>query len=135
MRLIPSLVATLVFALAASAASAQTAQPAGSERGRADCFLSNTWKNWTVTPEGDTLDLRIHANDVFRVDLTPGTHATKCPNCFLVYQVRGSGWTCSPVDLDLTLANNIGLRKPRIARALRRLTPAEAKQLRSALRP
>jgi hypothetical protein len=132
MRVIPALTSILVFALGARAASAQ---PAGPERGRADCFLSNTWKNWTVTPEGDTVYLRIHVNDVFRVDLTPGTHATKCAGCFLVNEVRGSNWICSAVDLDLTLANNTGLRKPLIARSLRRLTPAEASELPKALRP
>jgi hypothetical protein len=59
------------------------------------------------------------------VDLTPGTHARKYGDRFLINQVRGSNWICSPLDLDLTLSDRQGFREPLIARSLRKLTPAE----------
>jgi hypothetical protein len=115
-----SVAAAFGLALAATAALADKAPEHGN-----NCFLSNNWKNWTASPDGDTLYLRIELNKIYRVDLTPGSHAHKYPGSFLVNQVRGSNWICSPLDLDLTLADDAGMRQPLIARSLRELTPAE----------
>lgn len=113
--------AALAAALAATAAQAD--KPADGANNH--CFLSNNWRSWTASPDGDTLYLRININDVYRVDLTKGSRAHKYPGSFLVNQVRGSSWICSPLDLDLTLADDTGMRQPLIARGLRKLTPAE----------
>ena len=118
-RLIPA-VAALGLALCATAALAD--KPAEHTN---NCFLSNNWKGWTASPDGDTLYLRIEINNIYRVDLTPGSHAHKYPGSFLVNRVRGSSWICSPLDLDLTLADDAGMRQPLIVRSLRKLTPAE----------
>jgi hypothetical protein len=53
---------------------------------------------------------------------SPGLHNG---DRFLVNRVRGSDWICSPLDLDLTLADHNGYREPLISRSLRKLTPAE----------
>ena len=115
-----SIAAAAATLLAAGAANAND-RPSQ----RASCFLSNTWTGWSATPDGDTLYLRISVRDVYRADLTPGSHVRKWGDEFLVSQVRGSNWICSPLDLDLTLADRHGIRQPLIVRSLRKLTPAE----------
>jgi hypothetical protein len=109
--------ATLLAATAATAAPERTSKDA--------CFLSNSWKGWSAPGDGDVLYLRVGLRDIYRVDLTPGTRVRKDADNFLVSQVRGSNWICSPLDLDLQLSDHHGFRQPLIARALRKLTPAE----------
>jgi len=111
--------------LAAPAARADTAPAPAAKAAGAHCFLSNTWQGWSASKDGDTLYFRININEIFQVGLTRGSHAHKYPGSFLVNQVRGSNWICSPLDLDLTLADDTGMRQPLIARSLRKLTPAE----------
>jgi len=111
-------------ALVATAATAATNPTEPARRGE-HCFLSNSWQGWSAPGGGDMLYLRVNTRDVYRVDLTPGTHARKGPENFLVSQVRGSNWICSPLDLDLTLSDHHGFREPLIARTLRKLTAAE----------
>jgi hypothetical protein len=90
-----------------------------------DCFLSNQWQGWSAPGDGDVLLLRVFLHDIWKVELTPGTRVHRFPDYFLVNEVRGSPWICSPLDLDLTLADRNGYRQPLIARSLRRLTPEE----------
>ena len=89
-----------------------------------DCFLSKNWDGWSAPGEGDVLYLRVR-HDLFRVELTPGSHVRKDPDSFLINRVRHSAWICSPLDLDLALSDHQGFRQPLIARSLRKLTPAE----------
>jgi hypothetical protein len=124
-----TLIAGLVLALAAGAAQADT-KPANSR-----CFATNSWRGWTANKAGDALFLRMDNNDVYRVDLIPGSHARKYPGTFLVNQVRGSNWICSHLDLDLTLADDIGVRQPLIARSMRLMSPAEVAALPPKERP
>ena len=108
--------------LAAAGASAATAAPA---RTSDACFASNSWKGWSAPGDGDVLYLRVGLHDIYRVDLTPGTRVRKGADNFLVSEIRGSNWICTPLDLDLTLSDHNGFRQPLIARGLRKLTPAE----------
>ena len=89
------------------------------------CFQTRDWDGWTAPGDGDFLYLRVKPNDIYRVDLTPGSHVRKEPDRFLVNRVRGSSWICSALDLDLTMSDQNGFREPLIARSLRKLTPAE----------
>jgi hypothetical protein len=122
---------TKVIGLAATVAALALAPLAHSATGPApaktggSCFASNTWEGWTTTNNGDALLLRINNRDIYRVDLTPGTHAYKGADQFLVNRVRGSNFICSALDLDLTLADHIGFRQPLIATSMRKLSPAE----------
>jgi len=113
--------ATLAAAVlvATGAGAAETAPP-----GKA-CFLTRDWQGWSAPGNGDALYLRVRMNDIYRVDLTPGTHVRKSGDRFLVLDVRGSGWICSAVDLDMKLSDTRGFREPLIARSLRKLTPQE----------
>jgi len=49
----------------------------------------------------------------------------KDPDRFLITKQRGSSWICSPLDLDLQVADHVGFRQPLIAKSLRKLTPQE----------
>jgi hypothetical protein len=119
-RHLGALAAALALDLTATAARAD--QPKTHE----SCFpAGGAWQNWTASKSGDVLYLRVHINDIYRVDLSPGSRAYKSPGYFLVNEVRGSGWICSALDLDLTLASDYGYRKPLIAVSMRKLTPQE----------
>jgi hypothetical protein len=113
-------IAFLAVVLAAGAARAADEQtPARA------CFASNTWQGWSAPGDSNVLYLRVGMHDIYRVELTAGTHVHRYADRFLVNRVRGSNWICSPLDLDLTLADHNGYREPLIARSLRKLTPAE----------
>jgi hypothetical protein len=119
-RHLGTLMAALALVLPASAVHAKAPAP------RESCFpAGSSWTNWSAAENGDVLYLRVHINDIYRVDLTPGSHAYKSPGYFLVNVVRGSGWICSAIDLDLTLASDYGFRRPLIAVSMRKLTPEE----------
>src|SRR3954453_7405889 len=113
-----------VAALAAAAASAEPApKPANA------CFPVNRWEGWSASGDGDVLYLRVGLHDIYRVDLTPGSHVRKDGDRFLINRVRGSNWICSALDLDLALSDHHGFEEGLIARSLRKLTPEEAKAI------
>lgn len=114
------LMAALALGFAATAARAAAPEP------REHCFpAGGSWSSWSAPGNGDVLLLRVHVNDIYRVDLTPGSHAYKSPGYYLVNVVRGSGWICSAIDLDLSLNSDYGIRRPLIAVSMRKLTPEE----------
>ena len=119
-RHLPIWVAALVLAILPAGGASAAAKPNG------DCFLSNQWQGWSAPGDGDFLYLRVFLHDIWKVELTPGTHVRRFPDYFLVNEVRGSPWICSRLDLDLTLADRNGYRQPLIAQSLRKLTPEEA---------
>ena len=121
---IPSVAAAAQLAVAV-AVGVPSASAAADRTPKDACFASNSWKGWTVPGDGDVLYLRVGLHDIYRVELTRGTRVHKGPDNFLVSQVRGSNWICSPLDLDLTLSDHNGFRQPLIARTLRKLSPAE----------
>ena len=115
-----------IVALAASAAAwtgAAHASPAPAPAH--SCFPVSAWHGWNSTAGGDALYLRANLNDVYRVDLSPGSHARKGAGDFLVSKVRGSDWICSALDLDLAISDDMGFKQPLIATGLRKLSPAE----------
>ncbi len=109
----------LAFLLPATASAAKTPDPAR------DCFISSAWRGWSAPRGADALYLRVHTNDIYRVDLTPGTRIHRYGGDYLVNQVRGSSWICSALDLDLALSNYGGFPRPIVAANLRKLTPEE----------
>ncbi len=116
----------IALILAAAAAAFTAASAAPRDKSHNTCFASNTWEGWSAPGDGDLLYLRVGMHDIYRVDLTPGTHVHKGPDQVLINRVRGSNWICSALDLDLTLSDHHGFRKGLIARSLRKLTPEEA---------
>jgi hypothetical protein len=114
-----------IWMTAALAVLATTAVNAETRSKRDPCFLSSSWQGWSAPGDGDVLLLRVHLRDIYRVELTPGSHVRRFPDYFLINRIRGSNWICSPLDLDLTLSDQQGFQQPLIARSLRKLTPEE----------
>ncbi|MDE2488901.1 MAG: hypothetical protein KGO51_16030 [Alphaproteobacteria bacterium] len=118
--------ATLWLALLSAAALAvPAAEAAPAKSGHNECFLSSDWDGWSAPGDSDFIYLRVRMHDIWRLDLTPGTHVHKDPGYFLVNRVRGSNWLCSPLDFDLTLTDHHGFSEPLIVTKVRKLTPAE----------
>ena len=131
-HLTPILAALGTLAAAPLAQAAPETQPVSKGSG---CFATNQWRGWSASPSGDTLYLRINLNDVYQVDLTPGSRVRHTAGYFLVNEVRGSNWICSALDLDLEVSDHLGFRQPLIARSMRKLTPAEVAAIPRKYRP
>ncbi|MFT3729798.1 MAG: hypothetical protein QM759_18390 [Terricaulis sp.] len=126
----------VVLGLMTPAAPLATASAAPDDQANANCFTSTQWHGWSASHDGDVLYLRVGLNDVYRLDLTPGTHLHRYGDEFLVNRARGSTWVCHPVDLDLTLNDQHGgIVRPIIATSLRKLTPQEVEALPPRERP
>jgi hypothetical protein len=117
MRLLCAVVLAFLLPAAASAAPQQSSTR--------DCFLSSNWQGWSAPRDADALYLRVRGNNIFRVDLTPGTRVHRYGGDYLVNQIRGSSWICSALDLDLALTNYGGFPRPIVATNLRKLTSEE----------
>ncbi len=126
MRTLIQIAAALAVIAAAPLALGAAEVPASSNDG---CFASNNWNSWSTIDDGDALLLQVGQRDFYRVGLTAGTHARKVPGEFLVNELRGSGWVCSHLDLDLWITDRQGMRLPLIATSLRRLSPDEVAAL------
>jgi hypothetical protein len=124
-----SLRPSLILAAAAAAALTASAANAATTNDHQNCFLGRDWESWTAPGDGDAIIIRVHLNDYYKIELTKGSHVRKDPDRFLVNQQRGSSWICSPLDLDLQIADHSGFRQPLIARSLRKLTPQEVAAL------
>ena len=115
---------TLLLA-AALLLAAPVAATADEHAAAPTCFASTQWHGWSAPGGRDFLYLRVGLHDVYRVQLTPGTRVQRWGDRFLINENRGSGWICSPLDLDLTLSDHHGFREGLIAREIRKLTPEE----------
>lgn len=115
------LYAAAVLAFLLSAAASAASQPAPAR----DCFLSSNWQGWSAPRDAEVLYLRVRGNNIFRVDLAPGTRVHRYGGDYLVNQIHGSSWICSALDLDLALTNYGGFPRPIVATNLRRLTSEE----------
>lgn len=121
------LLCAVVLALLLPAAAASAAPEQASTR---DCFISSSWRGWSAPRDADILYLRVQGNDIYRVELTPGSRVHRYGGDFLVNQVRGSSWICSALDLDLALMDYNGFSRSLIATNLRKLTPEEIAAIR-----
>jgi hypothetical protein len=126
----------MLFAIALGLlAPAAVSATAGADTGH-DCFASTQWRGWSAPGNSNILLLRVGINDVYRVELTPGTRVFRAGDRFLVNQSRGSTWVCAPIDLDLTLNDpHGGIVQPLIATGLRKLTAAEVEAIPAHDRP
>ncbi len=107
-------------ALASPALAADAAKPAAND----SCFFSSSWQGWHA-PNDKTIYLRINVRDIYRVDLSSGSSLLTWPGARLVNVEHGSDSICSPLDLNLTVADQGGARDFVIAKSITKLTPAE----------
>jgi hypothetical protein len=128
---IAGLAAAGALGLTAAPAFADTAPQAHATN---DCFFANQWQGWK-SPSPDVIYIRVNISDIYRLDLSAGSSELQDPDAHLVSDVRGSGSICSPLDLDLSIAETHGIREPLIVKAMTKLTPTEAAAIPKQFRP
>lgn len=121
--------AAVVFTAASAAQAART-------NDRQSCFFVTQWRGWK-SPSPDTLYLGVNNHDIYEVKLSGGgSTQLSWPDMHLVSIDRGgSGSICSPLDLDLKIADTNGFAEPLIAKSLRKLTPEEVAAVPPKFRP
>ncbi|HYG27118.1 MAG TPA: hypothetical protein VD906_09435 [Caulobacteraceae bacterium] len=135
MRLLSTSVRAGLAAAALAALGACAGTPATGLMPASDCFSSVNWRGWS-SPVDDVIYLRVGLNDIYRVDLLPGSGRNlEGGGDFLVSEVRGSNRICSANDLDLRIASTTGFTTPLFPRTLRKLTPEEVAALPADHRP
>ena len=113
-------------ALLVSLAGASVASAAGST---SSCFLANQWSGWHA-PNPNVIYLRVDSNRIYRLDLSAGSSSLQDPGVHLVSRIEGSDWICSPLDLQLEVADDMGgLREGLIVKSITLLTPDEVKAI------
>ncbi len=119
-------------ALCLAAPVAHADSPGHADRG---CFLASEWSGWK-SPSPSVIYLRVNVNTIYRLDLSAGSNQLQEPDVHLVSQIRGSDWICSPLDLQLEVADSLGVfREPLIVKSITRLTPDEVKAIPAKYRP
>jgi hypothetical protein len=123
----------LAGVLALAVASAPAADPAPAHPLN-PCFAASQWTDWK-SPSPNVIYLKVDFNRVFRLDLSAGSNELQDPDVHLVSRIRGSDWICSPLDLDLEVADLDGIREALIVKAITPLTPDEVKAIPAKFRP
>ena len=114
---------TVAVALTAAAGLALAA-PAAFADDQSPCFFVSQWRGWKA-PNPHTLLLRV-SRSVYEADLTGDTPLLRDPSTHLVSRFHGTSSVCNPLDLQLEVADSIGMSEPLIVRHLRKLSPEEA---------
>ncbi|HEV2673992.1 MAG TPA: hypothetical protein VGV37_05575 [Aliidongia sp.] len=125
--------ALALLTLVATAAAAQS-EPAAPKPAR-HCFSLSQWRGGWRSPSPDVIYLNVDMNQIWRIDLSAGSHQLQWPDRHLVSIVRGGDTICSPIDLDLSVADDHGFREPLIAKAITKLTPEQVAALPAKDRP
>jgi hypothetical protein len=112
---------TRILIAAAAALSLAGGAHAATSNVTGNCFLTNDWQSWRGS-DPNTIILRVHVHDFYRLDLSSGSNMVTDPSNHLISQVRGSPWICGPLDLDLKISDG-HISEPLIVKAITRLTP------------
>jgi hypothetical protein len=112
-----------ILIAAAAALSLAGAAHAATTNTTGNCFLTNDWQSWRGG-DPNTIYLRVHVHDFYRLDLSSGSNMVTDPSNHLISQVRGSPWICGPLDLDLKISDG-HITEPIIVKAITKLTPDE----------
>ena len=88
------------------------------------CFFSRDWAGWHA-PNKDTIYFRVHVRDIYQVDLSAGgSQLLTWPDSHLINEIRGTDSICSPIDLDLRVAND-HVVIPLFIKSITKLTPEQ----------
>ncbi len=127
------LIAVALAALGSASASAASPDSKPADHARS-CFFITQWRGWKA-PTPDVLYLGVNNHDVYKVQLSSGSPELQWPDAHLISRSRGSSTICDALDLDLTLADNGGIRVPLIAKSIVKLTPDEVAAIPPKYRP
>jgi hypothetical protein len=119
----------LTAALSATAACLAATPALAASADHSSCFLSSNWSGWK-SPDPNTIYLRVDINRIYRLDLAHPSYQLDGPGMHLTSRIRGSSWICSPLDLQLSVADDHGIaREPLFVKSITELTPAEVKAI------
>ncbi len=119
----------------AGAASAATSSPA-TKPAQNSCFRATDWQGWHATDD-KTLYLRVNVGDIYRVDLNSPSPMLLAGDSHLVNVEHGSSYICSPIDLQLSVAQNGpgSFREFLFVKSITKLTPEQVAALPKKDRP
>lgn len=109
-----------IAALGLAGAAHADAPPA---KPKAPCFFSRDWMGWR-SPDKNTIYIRVRVNEIYKIDLSYGSSLLTWPDSHLINEIRGSDSICSPIDLDLKVAED-GIVEPLFIKSISKLTPEE----------
>ena len=101
------------------------------------CFRAEDWTDWKASPDSRSIYLRVNLDKVFRLELTDACPELQEPNARLITDIRGTNYICSPLDLDLRVADPTLPRVavPCIVKSISKLTPDQVAALPKGSRP
>jgi hypothetical protein len=117
-------IALIAAAAALALAGAAHADAPAAAKPKSSCFFQRDWSGWRA-PNKDTIYLRVNVRDIYQIDLSAGgSQLLTWPDSHLVNEIRGTDSVCSPIDLDLKVAND-HIVIPLFVKAITRLTPEQ----------
>ncbi|MEO8925589.1 MAG: hypothetical protein ABI306_00360 [Caulobacteraceae bacterium] len=123
----------LTGAMAVALALAGGSALAASGPATHNCFFITEWQGWS-SPSPTVVYLRVNSG-VYRVDLSVGSDRLRSPGMHLVSKLNDNSSICNPLDLDLAVADEMGIQEPLIAKAITKLTPDEIAAIPHKFRP
>jgi hypothetical protein len=121
----------MALAVAATAIPAPAAF-AATER---TCINTHRQSNWKAADE-KTLYITESKKTVYAVDFAGGCPRMDSPFVkFTQLNRSGSGWICSPIDLDITVHDTPGMSVKCLATGIRKLSDAEITALPKEVQP
>jgi len=112
-----------VAALAVGGVAQADTPPAKPAKPASSCFFTRDWNGWR-SPDGKTIYLRVSVGEIYQIDLSGSSSLLTEPDSHLINEVRGSDSVCSPIDLDLKVAND-GFVEPLFVKSIAKLTPEQ----------
>jgi hypothetical protein len=104
-------------------------------RDAAPCFLLRDWTGgWKATPDSRTIYIRVSLQDIYQIDLAVDYPLLQLPYATLV-DISTDHLICSPIDLQLLVADHAGNSQRLAISKLTRLTPAQTAALPPKMRP
>lgn len=124
--------AAACIAAAALSSSALNAQPAAgpgvSRVPPRQCFFANQWSGWRPVDSRAML-IRVNLNEVWRIEFAQECPGMLAPGVHWISKFHGDDVVCSPIDLDLSIADTNGFREACIVTGLHKLSPEEVAKI------
>jgi hypothetical protein len=126
---------TLSACLAVASAVGLGGAAFAADHPKADCFFARDWEGWK-SPSPNVIYVRIGVSNIYELDLSSGSNQLQEPDMHLVSHIRGGDWVCSPLDLDLQVADNHGaFAEPLIVKSITKLSKEQAAAIPPKFRP
>jgi hypothetical protein len=123
-RILLAAAAMLGVASLGLAAPAFAATPDKTPDSTANCFRSDQWQDWR-SPDANTIYVRVHQRDVWRIDLSGGSSMLTDQTNHLITNLQNSSWICHPIDLNNMKVSDGHVTLPLFVKSLTKLTPEQ----------